>query len=64
MTLEVTGRSGMTLRGGCSPSIDVMMDVWFIRVDMNPGAEGKCWKDAVIGRPRLREGLFLTFKFY
>jgi hypothetical protein len=54
----------MTLRGGCSPSIDVMMEVWFIRVDMNPGAEGKCWNDAVIGRPRLRDGLFLIFKFY
>jgi len=62
---DVTGRSGMTLRGGNSPSREVLlMDVWVIRVDMKPGAASTCWKDAVIGRPRLRDGLFFAFKFY
>ena len=64
MTLEVTGRSGMTLRGGYSPSREVLMEVWVIRVDMKPGAAGTCWKEAVMGRPRLRDGLFFAFRFY
>lgn len=64
MTLDVTGRSGMTLSDGYSPSREVLMEVCAIRVDMNPGAAGICWKEAVIGRPRLREGLFFAFKFY
>ena len=64
MTLEVTGRSGMTLRGAYSPSREVLMELRVILVDMRPGAGGTCWKEAVMGRPRLRDGLFFAFKFY